>query len=222
MSVVIADQRVRQIRGRNPLPAPGEVPGRGAGIAHLLGQPAQARCDLRPVLRGGPALGLAVGALGSGEVPVAHPHRGDLAPCPVRDTRFGQREDLLPRRPGLVLVVEAVQAHPQPEERGRGLLHVRGADHPLVVASGVRKLAGGQQLVGTAEQRCRGVVIEWTRPGGVHDRVPGRRALRPGLRQGRGVVHRRDSTRLPAVAQQTSSNGPGLSACAGDSCRSAP
>ena len=112
----------------DPSPGPGEVPVRGARVAGLLGQPAEARRDLRLVIGRRAAVSLAIGLHRRGQLAGSHPYAGEIAPRRVGGWVLAQPDHGLPRGCCLALVVEAVQGIAVAEQRGPGDRRVLVAD----------------------------------------------------------------------------------------------
>ena len=146
--------------GRPGAPAAGEVATRRADVARFLGQPAEPGRDLRPIGRGRPALGLAIGRDRPVQVALADARRSDLAPGPVGARRLWQLEDRLPGRDRLALAIEPVERLPEAQQRRRRHRRVVEADHAPVVDRGVTVLAGVQQLGRAVEDRARRFAAE--------------------------------------------------------------
>ena len=127
--------------------APREVPVRGAGVAGLLGQPAESRGDLGLVLRGSPAIGLSIGIDGLVQIARADAHARKVPPSPIRGSVLGQGGHGLPRRGGARLVVHPVQRVARPEQRGAG-------DLGLGMARGAPEVGDGQLVLAGLERRA--------------------------------------------------------------------
>ena len=177
------DRRHRERDQRAVTAAAREVALGRAGVAGLLGEPAQPVRDLRLVLRRGPAVRLAVRAHRRPQG--AHPDAGgrEVPPRPIGGRGLAQLDDRLPVGDRAVLVVQAVARLAQPEQRRGRDGRVVEPDDADVMGGRRLVLAGMEEVVRAREEADRGLARQ--RPG----------ATGVGLLRGRAVVvHRGDDT----------------------------
>ena len=132
-----------------------EVAPRRAGVAHLLGQPAEPVRDLRLVFHRGAAIGLSIGVDGAGQVTVADPGGRHVPPRRIAGRRLSDLDRGLPRRDGRRVVTESIAGLAQPEQcRGRhgGVIE---PDDPAEVGGSFGVIAARQGCVARTQQGAR-------------------------------------------------------------------
>ena len=133
----------------------GEVPSRGLRIPGFLGEPAQARGDLRLVGGRCPPVGLAIRLDRPVQVAMADPGRRDVPPGQIGRWCLAQLGRGLPRREGRVVLIESIARLAEAEQCRRGQRRIVEPDDPAEEDRCVAKIARRQGRVGAGQQGSR-------------------------------------------------------------------